>query len=64
MVCLSIDSILEEGIDPQRFVTKPWTSELRTTPIKVLVKDEELELMPALKIEAGVPSNKIVQVGL
>ena len=39
----------------------PWNDEVRTTPIMVVIKEEEIDLMPALKIERGTPSNKICE---
>ena len=61
LVSLPIDSISDKSIDPEEFVAKPWNDEVRTTSIPVIINDEETHLMPALKIEAGSPSNKVVQ---
>lgn len=61
MIYLPIESIVEEGINPQEFVAMRWVHPVRTTYIKVLVKDQVVDLMPALKIETGTPVNKIVQ---
>lgn len=61
LVSLPIESIVEENVDPERFVTKPWNDEVRTTSLTVLVKEKEVELMPALKIQSGTPLNQVVQ---
>ena len=61
MVSTPIESVVEDGIDPKKFVTGVWGDEIRTTPIKVVVKDRVLQLMPALKIEEGVAPNKVSQ---
>ena len=61
MISTPIESIAEKGINPKKFVTAAWTDEIKTTPIRVAVKDRILELTPALKIETGVPPNKISQ---
>ena len=46
-------------MDEEDFVTQRWTDEIRTTPIRVMVKGALLRLMPALKIEAKLPPNKV-----
>lgn len=61
MIATPIENIAEDGIDPKRFVTVFWTEEIRTTPIKVVVRDQVLKLMPSLKIEDGVAINKVTQ---
>ena len=58
-IVLPLDAILEYGMDEEDFVTQRWTDEIRTTPIRVMVKGALLRLMPALKIEAKLPPNKV-----
>ena len=61
MVATPIECIVEEGIDPSKFVKGAWSDDIRTTPIQVVVGDEVLLLNPALKIQEGVAPNKITQ---
>ena len=59
MVSVPIENIVEHGIDEKRFITRQWTDAIRTAPIRFEVKGAVLELLPALKIEAGIPPNKV-----
>ena len=61
MLSTPIGSIVEDGIDPSKFVTKIWLDEIRTTPIKVFVRNSVMQLLPALKIQEGVAMNKVTE---
>ena len=57
----SIQCIEDEAIDPEHFVSAPWSDDVLETEVPVQVNKRILYLFPALKIEQGLRLTQLLK---